>query len=396
VTYGFSKDKRHDLKQLVLNLATNNKADLPIHMAAHSGNASDHKTLIQAAARIEQFCSQLAEMPSFIYVADSAMYESCLKEGKKLMWLSRVPMQRKEAKRFIWDRKDHVQDVVGTEYQIHAEEKVVAGIKQRWLLVFSKQAYNRAVSTIEKNKAKEQVTASKKLRYLSKQVYNCQKDAEKTLKKFQKELKYHCITEIAFNAKKKYQNKGRPKEEDEMVAVGYQIKGVLVEDNTKIASLLTQKGYFILSTNQLDKNELSDEAILWEYKAQQKTERGFAFIKDNTFEVSSVFLKKPSRISALMMVMALSLFIYSLTQYWLRRALVDKHEFIPNQLKKPTQKPTAKWVFFLLRSIHVIYIRGPGHNQELVINLNPLLKRIIKYFGQETMSIYDIIPSTVE
>ncbi len=39
VTYGHSKEKRFDLKQLVLNLAVNNKADLPIFMAAHSGNA---------------------------------------------------------------------------------------------------------------------------------------------------------------------------------------------------------------------------------------------------------------------------------------------------------------------------------------------------------------------
>ena len=34
VACGFSKDKRGDLKQLILNLAVNNKADLPMFMAA--------------------------------------------------------------------------------------------------------------------------------------------------------------------------------------------------------------------------------------------------------------------------------------------------------------------------------------------------------------------------
>ena len=113
----------------------------------------------------------------------------------------------------------------------------------------------------------------------------------------------------------------------------------------KVEHLLNQKGYFILATNQLDKQKISDAEVLSEYKRQQKTERSFAFIKDKTFEVSSVFLKKPSRISALMMVMTLTLFVYSLTQYSLRQTLLEKKAFVPNQLKKPIQNPTAKWIF---------------------------------------------------
>ncbi len=55
-----------------------------------------------------------------------------------------------------------------------------------------------------------------------------------------------------------------------------------------------QKGRFILATNQLDKQLLTDEDMLKEYKNQHKTEVSFRFIKGNTFEVSSVFLKKKS------------------------------------------------------------------------------------------------------
>ena len=48
---------------------------------------------------------------------------------------------------------------------------------------------------------------------------------------------------------------------------------------------------------------LPDADLLPEYKKQYKTEHGFAFIKGDTFEVASIFLKTPSRIEALMMVM---------------------------------------------------------------------------------------------
>ena len=58
---------------------------------------------------------------------------------------------------------------------------------------------------------------------------------------------------------------------------------------------------------------------------------------------------------------------------------------------QPIQNPTAKWIFFLFRSIQILHIQAhDGQNQELVINLNPLLEPIISYFGEETMTIYDI------
>ena len=392
ITYGFAKNKRLDLKQLVLSLATVGQADLPIFMAALSGNAPDQKTLIRSAEQLEQFRQELASAPSFNYVADSAMYESCLKAAE-LTWISRVPAQRKEAKRFIQGGENYDwQSVAGTDYKVYAKEKVIAEVRQRWVLVFSQQAYKRDAKILEKQKAKEWTVASKKLQQLSKQKYGCKKDAEKALSAFQKELKYHKITTVLLVPKKQYESRGRPLKGERAIATWYQLKGELIEDSEKIRKRKAVQGRFLLATNQLDKNALSDEEILFTYRDQQKTERGFAFIKDNTFEVSSIFLKKPSRISALMSIMVLSLFIYSLIQHLIRQSLKEKEEYLPNQLKKQVQNPTAKWIFFLFKNVQIVYIRGPGDDsQELVINLNEVLKRIISYLGIETMAIYDTV-----
>jgi transposase len=51
--------------------------------------------------------------------------------------------------------------------------------------------------------------------------------------------------------------------------------------------------------------------MLSTYKEQQGGERGFRFIKDPLFHLSGVFLKKPERIDALMMVMTLCLMVYN-------------------------------------------------------------------------------------
>ncbi|WP_243553064.1 IS1634 family transposase, partial [Candidatus Cardinium sp. cBcalN2] len=75
ITYGYSKDNRPDLKQMVLNLATTGSGSFPVWVEAHKGNASDKVILQEAAKRMKAFCKQLKDAPSFLFVADSAMYE---------------------------------------------------------------------------------------------------------------------------------------------------------------------------------------------------------------------------------------------------------------------------------------------------------------------------------
>ena len=75
---GYSKSKRHDLKQMVLNLATTGKSAFPIWIEANSGNSSDKKVLPSATTRMNSLCKQLEEVDDFIHVGDSAMYSNIL------------------------------------------------------------------------------------------------------------------------------------------------------------------------------------------------------------------------------------------------------------------------------------------------------------------------------
>ncbi|AWN81499.1 IS1634 family transposase [Candidatus Cardinium hertigii] len=128
----------------------------------------------------------------------------------------------------------------------------------------------------------------------------------------------------------------------------------MVEDILTIDRAKLSKGRFILATNQLDKEELPDQELLSTYKEQSVTESGFKFIKDHTFEVDSIFLKKPTRISTLMMVMTLCLMVYSIAQYYLRKELVSSNETILSQSGYATNRPSMQWVYRLFHGIHVI------------------------------------------
>src|SRR2546427_169958 len=149
------------------------------------------------------------------------------------------------------------------------------------------------------------------------------------------------------------------------------------------------KGCFVLGTN-IEADDLSDEEVIVAYKAQSQVEGGFRFLKDPLFFVSSLFVKKPSRIQGLLMVMTLALLVYSVAQRRLRQALVRQKESLPNQINQPTQRPTLRWVFQLLEGIHRVRVSVHGQIHDLIEGLNKVQINILRLFGQDVCQIYQI------
>lgn len=389
-SYGYSKAHRPDLKQMVATLATTGSSGFPVWMESHSGNASDKTVLHEAAERMQALSQSIQASPHFLYVADSAMYESCLKKAGNLLWLSRVPATHQITKMYL-QRPDDAFDWITLPdgYKVCVIETPYQKVQQRFAIVHSEHACAREKKTLKQRIQKEAEEAKKLLWHLGNQVFQCEQDAQKAAVEETKRLKYHAVN-IQVVPIQKHAKRGRPSKGDAPVTQGYQIQSVLTQDEHKIEKIQREKGRFILATNQLDRTALPDEAILSEYKEQSKTESGFRFIKDDTFEVDSVFLKKPERIAALMMIMTLCLMVYAVAQHQLRETLKATDDTIPNQLKKETNQPTMKWVYRLFHGIQVITLRLAETSQQLVINLNELTRRIVRYFGERAMWIYGL------
>ena len=280
---------------------------------------------------------------------------------------------------------------VGNGYQIHEVEQIYKNVKQRWLLVFSQHAHKKEVETLEKNITKEYESLTKDVWHLGNQEFCCEKDANDALKSLQKSIKYHTLSsEIA--TIKKFTGRGKPKK-DAVATIVYQITATISQDTEAIALQKITKGRFILATNQLDKSELPTIEILPTYKEQSATESGFKFIKDDAFELDSIFLKKPERINALMMVMTLCLMVYSFAQYFLRQSLVANNDTVPLQTGRLSNQPSMKWVYRMFHGVHVLKLRIHDKIERMVLNLNDTLRGIIKYFGDVACKIYDVQPS---
>jgi transposase len=224
---------------------------------------------------------------------------------------------------------------------------------------------------------------------MSKDVFGCKADIEVQIKKISKKLKYHEIS-YTIDEVKKHDGKGRPKQDDEAKTIGVRVESVLNRNEVVIAKHKLTKGRFILATNQLDSHALSDAEILSTYKEQSGTESGFKFIKDDTFELDSVFLKKAGRISALMMIMVLCLMVYSYAQYFLREQLEVHNDTVTSQSNRETNKPSMKWVYRLFQGVCILKLKMGEETQGIVLNLNESLKRIITHFGDVACNIYGV------
>ena len=141
-------------------------------------------------------------------------------------------------------------------------------------------------------------------------------------------------------------------------------------------------GRVILATNDLD---MDTDSILKYYKGQQSVERGFRFLKDRSFRVAEVFLKKESRIEALSMIMVLCLFVYAVAEWHLRSRLSETGTTVKNQLKKPIQNPTMKWIFTL-------FMRPA----EVTVTLNSQIQRFIVNMDEEVTQILDLMGPAFE
>jgi transposase len=123
---------------------------------------------------------------------------------------------------------------------------------------------------------------------------------------------------------------------------------------------------------------------LKEYKAQQTVERGFRFLKDPLFFVSSVFVKKPQRVEALALIMALTLMVYTLAERKLRQALEDQNQTVRDQRKQPTAQPTFRWIMQKFQGIHWINLEG----QRQISNLTDEGRLIIRLLGPPVEHYY--------
>ena len=388
ITHGYSKDHRPDLKQIVVTLVTSQQGRIPLWLEVLDGNSSDKISLRET---VNAYCEHLTEGEEPWFVMDSAAYTATniADWGTEKKWLTRVPESIKEAQIALQSVKTEDMNLLSRGYAIHSTNSSYSDIEQRWLVVYSEQAEKRELKRLDKQVTRAAHNLEKALKKLHKQEFACKKDAENAVLRLRKKLNWH-VVEPTYQPIEKHSKQGRPPKGAKPDIVAWQIQATYQLDTQHVEEKQQTLGRFLLATNELDAQSLSDETMLNCYKEQGTTvERGFRFFKDPLFFAHSLFLESPARIMAMTMIMGLCLLIYSLAEYQLRQKLKENDETIPDQKGTPTQTPTMRRVAQIFEGVDLLIIRYGGIIvKQQILKLSTTRSKIIQLFSPTIHNYY--------
>ena len=389
ITHGYSKDHRPDLKQVVLELLVSQDGGVPLVSKSWDGNTSDTPIFKE---RAEALMAAFARSPTPRYlVADAKLYtEDTAATLAQLGFITRMPGTLKLVSQVItqalqgdrWHRLDETTRYYGLELCHY-------GMAQRWLVVSSQAAMERAEARITKAQQREWEAIEKQLLHLHAKRFETPEAAQAALQALATSWRSHQLAASQVLAHKHYAGKGRPTPTSPLKAIEWQIHAQVRPAQEVIETHKQQSACFVIGTN-IPACHMSEAEVIRAYKAQSGVEGGFRFLKDPLFFVSSLFVKKPSRIQGLLTVMTLALLVYSLTQRRLRQQLADHNATIPNQIHQPTERPTLRWVFQLLEGIHRVRVMVQGQVHDMIEGLNDVQIKILRLFGDEVWRLYQI------
>jgi transposase len=386
ITRGYSRDHRPDLNQVMLELMVEHQAGIPILMKPLSGNSSDAQSFGEL---VRTHLDHLHMTYGMTYlVADSALYsEANLAKlsQTQLKWLTRVPATVSEAQAALAHANPQTMMPLSEGYRCQMLHSTYGRVAQRWALIYSEPRQPQAQRTVDKQWLKQSDQDLKAFHTLCRTAFACEADAQQALQVFEQGLQVTQCTRVAIRPIASYGKRGRPGPGASPARVVYQVEGALASPLAARQARSIQQSCFILATNELDDQQLSPQELLDAYKGQSHAERGFRFLKDPKFLASSLYLKKPERIMALLMIMTVCLLVYAALEYRIRTALKDHGATFPDQKGKPTQTPTARWVFHYFVGIHMLFI---PQQWPIVINLTEEHQHLLQLLGNRYAWVY--------
>jgi len=386
VTRGSSRDHRPDLHQVMLDLMVEHQAGIPLLMKPLSGNSSDTTDFGHV---IHDHLAQMhITYGTTFVVADSALYsadnlQTLAETGTK--WITRVPATLTEVQEVLVHANPDTMAPLQEGYRYATVASSYGGVDQRWLLLYSEPRQPQAQRTVDKRWLTSSEQEAKAFMKLCNTPFACEADAKQAVETFAHGLQSTFLPQVTIHPMPRYGKRGRPRPDATPERIDYHIAGALASSLAARQQLVRQQSCFILATNELDDHVLSPQAVLDGYKGQKHAERGFRFLKDPQFLASSLYLKKPERLTALLMVMTVCLLVYAALEYRIRQALKANKATFPDQKGHRIQNPTARWVFHYFVGIHVLFLPDQW---PIVLNLTEEHQHLLQLLGDRYAWFY--------
>ena len=382
ITYGFSKDKRPDLKQFMFSLLCV-EGNIPLLGQVEDGNAADPKLNNENLERVAKLIAEnQIDRDNFLYVADCKLVnEANLKLLGSNPFVTRLPASYNvHAEAVDAALKADKWEVLGPLNQTPASAKRPAAVYKiapqpielygqpyRAIVVHSSNHDKRRQKRIDRQLEQAQKKAERAINIACRAIYSCEKDAQAALTKLQEAFSDELWQVSGKLESKEIYAPGRVAagQERKVRRVDYRLNCEAKENEELTKRFRAQAGCFVLLSNAPEPESApaptqespspspspskapsgartwSAAQCLQAYKEQHGVESSFSFLKEPLI-VNDVFLKKPGRIDALGLVLLLSLLVWSLMQRSLRKSVEEHPERVLTDLADRPTTPTDR------------------------------------------------------
>jgi len=403
ITYGHSKARRPDLKQLLYVLTVTEDGGVPVYFTTHSGNTTDDKTHQQTW---DLLC-ELVGRRDFLYVADCklATIENMRyidQQGGR--FISVLPATRKEDEDFrsrllkepdalAWQwindiRKDEEdpQSEVQDRLSVWPRETLTSDGYRLWWFHSTRKAeldekarlkqIERAIGGLTELRSR---LIGPRTRFRRKgQVADA---VEKILEETGARPWLKVVIEEWHTENYRQTMPGRPGKNTKYVKEKIWSFDLRWEIDTEaLSKRIAGDGVFPLITNV---REFSALQTLEAYKRQPVIEKRFSQLKTD-YAVAPIYLKNVSRIQALLCVYFFAMLVQTLLERELRTALQKENDDQALPLYpegRACRRPTARRVLDIFEPIQRHILTTSADKQTFVTDLSPLHQRILKLLG---------------
>jgi transposase len=401
ITWGHSKARRPDLKQLLYILTVSDDGGVPVYFQTASGNVVDDQTH-QATWRV---LKQLVGRPDFVYVADCKLattqnMNAIAAQGGRFITV--LPATRKEDTQFrqrlreqpetirweeVYRLTDDDDDSLRDLFSVCLDEQVSKeGFRLLWFHSLGKAAADAATRARQLQRATREL-ADLRLRLRGPRTRFRQR--AKVVAAVDEILDTYNVRDflhanVTERQEEKYQqaDRGRPHEATKYTRrLQTRFDVNWSTDGRQLDRAVAGDGVFPLITNLTD---WSAGDVLRAYKRQPIIEKRFSQLKTD-FAVAPVYLKNVRRIVGLLTIYFFALMVQTLLERELRRAMADQgRESLPLYPEgRSCKRPTTRRVLDVFEPLarHTISTSESEDIECFTTELAPLHRTLLKLLG---------------
>ena len=392
ITFGYSKQYRNDLKQLVWSLSVSSDSAFPLFQQAYSGNTADVDTYVEQWHHLIDLLGET----NFLFVGDSKVatrQNMAHIHDHDGFFLSPLPMYSSYEKAFN-DALDHHdrEELISYKNRFNRgfEAPLIVNHEGkdypfRMIILFDHGLFHRKKKSLHQRIEKTQKAFDELSSKLN--TYNLKKEAaidnacQAILKKYKTGdfFDYTLNNDSLVTYKNSRRGKPSTKSPAEKVMVAQDRFSIdLGFNQSAFDQALSRAGYYPLVTNQ-PASELSIEDTMIAHKNQYKVEHNYRRSKSG-YHLEPIYLHTPERIESYLFLFKIALQVIVLIERTARSNIEARNKGLDNFMPNKKDYRTPKAEYLLQKFEHIVSgtIRlADGNDYGFVSELTDLQRDIL-------------------